>query len=303
MSDCVTKTISENYSNYRNAVRSGNEFTPEEKHIQTDIQEVYNDKLSGDEKQKINNNTDSRTIMFNEVKELQDKGFSMCAIAKKLKIARQTVKKYSNYTSLPPRKSSPRNEYFKFDSYVESEYSNGKSLINIFHEIKSLGFKGGLTPFHYHYRYLSKGHKGRRTNRPKPIKKIKLQDNREPLMPIKTISSIVDKGIRMKELDEKEDVLIQTLMSIPWFEEIYNAATSFYKIFKRSNDGQLAEWINEYRDTELKKLKTFITGIMLDLKAVENGIKYPFSNGIVEGFVHKLKRIKRMMYGKESSCY
>lgn len=117
-------------------------------------------------------------------------------------------------------------------------------------------------------------------------------------MPIKTISSIVDKGIRMKELDEKEDILIQTLMSIPWFEEIYNAATSFYKIFKEPNDGQLAEWINEYRDTELNKLKTFITGIILDLKAVENGIKYPFSNGIVEDFVNKLKTIKRMMYGK-----
>jgi len=34
------------------------------------------------------------------------------------------------------------------------------------------------------------------------------------------------------------------------------------------------------------------------MKAVENGIKYPFSNGIVEGFVNKLKTIKRMMYGK-----
>jgi len=83
--------------------------------------------------------------MFNEVKELQDKGFSIGAIAKKLKIARQTVRKYRNYTSLPPRKSSPRNEYFKFDSYVESEYSNGKSLVNIFHEIKNLGFKGSKT--------------------------------------------------------------------------------------------------------------------------------------------------------------
>ncbi|WP_321481165.1 transposase [uncultured Bacteroides sp.] len=69
-------------------------------------------------------------------------------------------------------------------------------------------------------------------------------------------------------------------------------------MFKEPNGGQLAEWINEYRDTELAKLKTFITGIMLDMRAVENGIKYLFSNGIVEGFVNKLKTIKRMMYGK-----
>lgn len=36
----------------------------------------------------------------------------------------------------------------------------------------------------------------------------------------------------------------------------------------------------------------------MDLKAVANSIKYNVSNGIVEGYVNKLKEVKRTMYGR-----
>ena len=43
---------------------------------------------------------------------------------------------------------------------------------------------------------------------------------------------------------------------------------------------------------------SFINGINLDLKAVKNAIKYPWSNGVVEGHVNRLKNKKREMYGR-----
>ena len=36
----------------------------------------------------------------------------------------------------------------------------------------------------------------------------------------------------------------------------------------------------------------------MDIKAVRNAMIYHVSNGITEGFVNKLKTIKRVMYGK-----
>lgn len=36
----------------------------------------------------------------------------------------------------------------------------------------------------------------------------------------------------------------------------------------------------------------------MDLNAVSNSIEYDVSNGIVEGYVNKLKEIKRTMYGR-----
>ena len=45
-------------------------------------------------------------------------------------------------------------------------------------------------------------------------------------------------------------------------------------------------------------LKTFINGIRMDYNAVKNTIKYNVTNGITEGFVNKLKVVKRVMYGR-----
>ncbi len=45
-------------------------------------------------------------------------------------------------------------------------------------------------------------------------------------------------------------------------------------------------------------LKTFITGIRMNYNAVKNTIKYNVTNGITEGFVNKLKVVKRVMYGR-----
>ena len=45
-------------------------------------------------------------------------------------------------------------------------------------------------------------------------------------------------------------------------------------------------------------MKTFIVGIKRDFQAVRNTIRLNITNGITEGFVNKLKAIKRSMYGK-----
>lgn len=87
-------------------------------------------------------------------------------------------------------------------------------------------------------------------------------------------------------------------MSFSWFENIYNAAKEFYEIIMGDDSGKLTGWINEYKNTTIKKLETFIKGIILDEKAVKNAIDYTQSNGIVEGLVNKLKTIKRTMYGR-----
>lgn len=51
--------------------------------------------------------------------------------------------------------------------------------------------------------------------------------------------------------------------------------------------------------TFIHQLSTFIKGLKIDINAVINCIKYKnVSNGIVEGFVNKLKEEKRVMYGR-----
>lgn len=288
MSDCVTKVIIDNYSDYRNAIR------PEEVTMsETTLEES---EVFSETSVELEQKNDPRINMFNEVKELQFKGFKINAIARKLHIARQTVRKYMQYKTLPKRRSNARNEYYKYDQYVENEYAKGETLKDIYEDILNKGFEGSITPFYYHYKYLSR----KRVKKAGCIRKEKPVDNREPLIPVKNISAVVFKSIREYKLNEKDKDLMGILMGLKWFESLYKAAESFYKVIMGNKAELLDQWIEEHRNTTLSKLRTFIIGIKLDIKAVRNAIIYPVSNGIVEGFVNKLKAIKRIMYGRAS---
>ena len=59
-------------------------------------------------------------------------------------------------------------------------------------------------------------------------------------------------------------------------------------------------WIATESLTPIKELRSFAYGIRMDLKAVRNAITLDISNGIVEGFVNKLKAVKRVMFGRAS---
>ena len=275
MSDCVTKVIGSHYDDYRKSVRQ-------------------------EEGQGETVRMDSRQVMFNEVKELQAAGLNIVQIARKLDIARQTVRKYIKIDSLPKRASKERIPYYLYDTYVEEEYRHGKDLLKIFMEIKGKGFTGSLTPFYDHYSYLSDGHRGYRAK--KEIEKMKGAPSveREPLLPIRQIAHIVDKSIRERTMQPMESSLVDKLMSFGWFRDIYNAASSFYSTIMGDKAANLSLWLNTYGQSPIKELRTFAYGIMMDLKAVQNAIIMDVSNGIVEGYVNKLKAIKRVMYGRAS---
>ena len=62
----------------------------------------------------------------------------------------------------------------------------------------------------------------------------------------------------------------------------------------------LKEWIEQHVKSSLSELRTLARGLARDVVAVNNALKYEFSNGIVEGYVNKLKALKRTMYGRAS---
>ena len=238
--------------------------------------------------------------MFKEVKELQAEGLNIAQISKKLDIARQTVRKYMGCDTLPKRASKERLPYYLYDTYVEEEYRHGKDLRKIFMEIKGKGFPGSLTPFYDHYSYLSDGHHGHRSGQ--EVEKMKQRPNcdREPLLPIRQIAHIVDKSIRKEKMVHAEVVLVEKMMSYGWFRDIYNAASSFYATIMGSDIDELDSWLDSYGKSPIKELRSFAYGIRMDLKAVRNAITLDTSNGIVEGFVNKLKAVKRVMFGRAS---
>ncbi len=60
----------------------------------------------------------------------------------------------------------------------------------------------------------------------------------------------------------------------------------------------LDHWIEKATESGIEEIGSFINGISGDKEAVENAIRYHYSNGLAEGSVNKLKLIKRVVYGR-----
>jgi len=55
---------------------------------------------------------------------------------------------------------------------------------------------------------------------------------------------------------------------------------------------------HEASRSEIAELRTFATGIKRDQAAVQAALTYSWSQGQVEGQVHRLKLLKRQSYGR-----
>lgn len=164
-------------------------------------------------------------------KELQEKGFKPATIARKLEVAKQIVTKYFRLDTLPERSSKLRNDYHKYDRFVEQEAAKGLPLSSIYKDVCTKGFSGNLPPFYDHYRYLFDGHHGFRSKKAMThIIKEKTRDERSALMPPKEIAAIVRKSVMGKELNEAQGQLISMMSQLDWFRLMHSAAQEFYSI-------------------------------------------------------------------------
>ena len=69
----------------------------------------------------------------------------------------------------------------------------------------------------------------------------------------------------------------------------------------RTRSGErLEDWLSKVRTCHIHELHRFAAGLERDQAAVQAGLTLPDSNGPTEGFVNKLKLVKRMMFGRAS---
>jgi transposase len=82
--------------------------------------------------------------------------------------------------------------------------------------------------------------------------------------------------------------------------DAYRLTQEFAKMVRGLEGEKLDEWLKEADASKAEVMGRFAKGLKKDLAAVRAGLTQSWSNGPVEGFIHKLKLIKRSMYGKAS---
>ena len=244
--------------------------------------------------------------LFNEVKRLQREGKGVAETAALVGLSLRTVEKYRDMESYPV----PRRKYLgapaPYAEFVEQQYARGVSLEEIYRTLKSKGLRLGRTNFYNHFRYLSDGHRGYRP----AVQKARMEEDwqkgraniphmpRPILPPVRQLANTVMKRVLEKDLTSPEKDLLETLGKIDWFSELLEAASTFRKNLGSGCPSRLDAWISKYGDSDSDRVRKFVNGIKMDIAAVKNAILFKESNGITEGYVNKLKTVKRSMYGR-----
>jgi transposase len=78
---------------------------------------------------------------------------------------------------------------------------------------------------------------------------------------------------------------------------LYLLSQEFVTLLKERQAEALDGWLKRARESHVSELGSFVNGIRRDYAAVHAAFSLPWSNGIVEGHVNRLKFLKRQMFG------
>ena len=261
--------------------------------------EAKEDQLVRTAQESIDAKVDQRMDIFLKVKELQAKGTPIKRIATDLRMSRNTVKSYFSQESLSPIKSSRSTNIEVFtDLIVDRLGENGHKLMDIFREIKKLGYTSGKTQGCYHIKRIKEYHEIE-TQGYKEIARPKIPYIK-PLSSRKLAKYI---GFNLMDIkDHNERFYLQTLLENITEIKIVRKLVQIFKTMLARGCGNIKRWIDfvKHSKYQLAGLKSFARGLLADIEAVENGINMHWSNGAVEGHVNRIKSIKRGMYGRAS---
>ena len=105
--------------------------------------------------------------------------------------------------------------------------------------------------------------------------------------------------LRPEELTDEEKKTVGLLCRLsPEVRQAQQLALSFVEVIKERRPGELRGWLIAAQRSEVIEFVSFANGLTADLQAVRAALEHEWSNGQVEGHVHRLKLIKRAMYGR-----
>jgi len=105
--------------------------------------------------------------------------------------------------------------------------------------------------------------------------------------------------LRPDELTDEEKPVVELLRRLsPEVGRAQELALSFAKVVKERRPDDLRGRLIEAGRSGVAEFRSFANGITSDFQAVRAALEYEWSQGQVEGQVHRLKLVKRQMYGR-----
>ena len=101
-----------------------------------------------------------------------------------------------------------------------------------------------------------------------------------------------------QRLDWQQSYLDRLCQQDQQIAQTYELIQEFTTMLRERKGERLDEWFDRVEKEGVPELQSFATGLKKDYDAVKAGLTLEWSNGQTEGQVHRLKLLKRQMYGR-----
>ena len=235
---------------------------------------------------------------WQDIRDLYLAGADVRFISRKLGVSPRTVYRYKDLKESPPRQPyTPRASVL--DPYVpyllgrwEQGCRNGKRLLR---EIRGRGYTGGERTF---VRFTGELRRAEAAGKLPSFAPRARRGSVAGLSP--TAKNVAALFMRREEklTKEQKKYLGRLCDADEALAKIRRLTQEFASMVRELEGEKLAGWLEEAEASSVPAMQRFAVGLKKDLDAVRAGLTEKWSNGPVEGFVHKLKLLKRQGYGR-----
>ena len=104
---------------------------------------------------------------------------------------------------------------------------------------------------------------------------------------------------RSQELTQEEVQAVKQAKHLhPDLERGTSLLQLFLQMVRERRGEELDLWLHAAFHSGIPELRSFVVKLRQDQEAVQAGLIFSWNNGVVEGHVHRLKYLKRQMYGR-----
>ncbi|WP_243740561.1 ISL3 family transposase [Streptomyces sp. 8K308] len=226
---------------------------------------------------------------FAAVHEMYDKGVTIQVIAKALRMDRKTVRKYAHAATVEELLAPPlqrRRMLQPWAEYLTMRWQEGcTDSGRLFRELQQRGYRGSSRSVR---RWLE------------PLRSAEAPIPKQSDAP--TVRQVV--GWLTRHPDDLTSGprlrLKRILTRCPELADLRMHIQGFARMMKHLDGHLLPRWIKAAEGSELPPLHGFARNLNKDFDAVTAGLTLPYSSGMVEGHVNRVKFLKRQGYGRAS---
>ena len=245
-----------------------------------------------------------RALLYHQIQRLHAQHLGIAAMARRLRVSRPTVYRYLALPQPPERQRSRHRGkplVAPFTPYLRRRWNAGcRNAQQLWRELVAQGHQPARRTVERYVGQLRQETGTRlkfRQAAPAPLYAEDHDESRPaPLTPLRAARLFRSTPEEHRPTDR---ALIAHLLRLdPVMSDTYHQVQAFCCMVRQRHSDAFDAWIADVQQSGAKELRAFAKGLLKDAAAVRAGLALIWSNGPTEGFIHRLKLIKRQAYGR-----